>query len=198
MSAQPTITIQGGVATNGGPPNATTQVPPNGWSLDGLFFDSWLTLHHSNSVTITQHPVETGAAISDHAYVNPKRFSFDIGITNSLGDGQFSSFTAAPTRAINAYAALQNRLENRTPMILVCKYGTYDNILIESLDAADDASTIEASKFQIGLVEILRADTRSTKVTRLAQTVNRTSRGQVSGELTSTLYDLANGFGVIK
>lgn len=185
MSSQP-IVLRGGIVTN--PTLQTQKVPPNGWSLDGLYFDAWLNLFHDSSLTITQHPVETGAAITDHAYVNPKRFSFQIGITDSFSAAAQGNFPAAPTRSINAYNQLLNRQENRLPMRLVCKYGSYDNILIESLQANDDYTTTNAGKFTVNLVEIIRADVRLVKVTLLPQTVNQTNRGQVNGgQLQSTL-----------
>lgn len=188
MATQP-ITVRGGTTFNALPPTQPTlQVPPNGWSLDGLFFDAWLFMYQSESIEVTRHPVETGANITDHAYVNPITFSFEIGITNAKSQAQQGSFPAAPTRAINAYQALSNRLRNRQVMTLICKYGTYDNILIKDIVAQDDHRTQETGRFTVNLIEILRADTRRAEVNSFPQIVNTTNRGQINpGPLRSTL-----------
>lgn len=194
MSSQPTF-ISGGVSITGPPPQQGQQLRPNGWSLDGLFFDAWLTMSHQSSLTTTQHPVESGADVTDHAYVNPKRFSFEIGITNATPEDPNDSFPAAPTRVVNAYNALLNRQENRQPMRLICKYGTYDNILIETLVANDDAASVEAGFFTVNLIEIIQADVRQATVNLLPQTVNQTNRGDINGQtLSRTALSYLTGF----
>lgn len=154
----------------------STTSPPTQWSLGGYTFDAWLRLHHANAITTTQHPVQAGADITDHAYVNPKRFSFEIGVTDTVSTGNFS---ANPTRSINAYNVIQQLQATRQPLTLVSKYGVYENILIESLEASDDFSTNTTLKATINLIEIIIADVQVYKLSADQMATDITNRGQV-------------------
>lgn len=62
-------------------------------NIGGFFFDAILSLDHKSSLTITQHPIETGAAISDHAYSNQGQLTMQIAMSDAMFDivsGQFS------------------------------------------------------------------------------------------------------------
>lgn len=152
-------------------------VPPNTWNINGMFFDAWLRLNHSNMLTVTRHPVETGANISDHCFVEPKRFSFDIGMTDVFSS---PAYPGTGTRSVNAYQALVDMMESRKLLTLTCKYGSYDNVLIESIDAPDDSKTVHAMKATINLVEIILVNTSIGKVTTNQHATNSTNRGKVS------------------
>lgn len=166
--------------------NATASAQPQGWNLNGIQFDSWLRLNHNTSLTITQHPVETGAKITDHAYSNPKLFSFDIGmsdtINTSLVFGLFSNlFAVGAGRSINAYNALVTLQQTRQLLTLTSKYGTYQNLLIESIDVTDDFSTKNASRPTINLIEIFLTDVQLTiAVSTNPSATSSTNRGTVS------------------
>ena len=41
-------------------------------NIGGYFFDGYLNLSVNSSLEITQHPVESGSAISDHSYMKPR------------------------------------------------------------------------------------------------------------------------------
>lgn len=155
-------------------------IPPTEWSLsygsEVYTFDAWLRLRHSNSLTLTQHPVQEGAEITDHAFVNQKRFSFDIGVTDTVVKNNFAS---NPTRSINAYNVIQALQARRQPLTLVSKYGVYENILIESFEAADDFQTNTTLKATVNLVEILIADVKTYKASGNPHATDITNRGSV-------------------
>lgn len=159
-----------------------SQPIPPGWNLNGLVFDAWLRLHHTNSLTYTQHPVESGANITDHSFVNPIRFSFDIGMTDCVKSLIPGQFPATPTRAINAYNTLVQLQATRQFLTLDSKYGHYESILIESIDVSDDYQTSEALKATINLVQIIVADTQLIVLTLNPNATNTTPRGQVSSQ----------------
>lgn len=157
-------------------------VPPNAgdaplqWSLGGMRFDAWLRLQHNTGLTITQHPVETGASITDHSYFNPRRFSFDIGMTDCIVAPQFPGDA---NRSVNAYNALVNLQGRRERLTLVSKYGIFPNILIESVDVSDDYSTKNVMKATISLLEIIVAKLQTIKVSADPQVTDQTNKGQV-------------------
>ena len=110
-------------------------------AVNGYFFDAIFKIDHEKSLTITEHPVEEGASITDHSYVNPNRVSLDIGMSDvhySLVDGQFEQ---GFSRSISAFDTLQQLLENRIPCTIKTKLKTYHNMLLETLVDPDDYTT---------------------------------------------------------
>lgn len=149
-------------------------IPPLQWSIGGMTFDAWLRLNHNTGLTITQHPVETGAAITDHSFVNPRRFSFNIG-QSDVGTAQ-TNISTVP--AINKYQELVALQETREPVQLVSKYGIFTNVLIESVDVADDYTTKNVLKATVNLQEVLIANTGLAVAVALPQTILQTQNGQ--------------------
>lgn len=168
------VTIVGQVSNqDDSPQNAA----PGTWSLGGLQFDAWLRLHHNTSLTVTQHPVEVGAAISDHAYVNPRRFSFDIGMTDVIAGVNFSGTSSS--RSVNAYQALINLQYQRTPLRLISKYGTFDNILVIGVDTADDFRSKNAMVATITLQQVIMASSQIAPMSANTHATDQTARGIV-------------------
>ena len=149
-------------------------IPPLQWSIGGMIFDAWLQLNHNTSLTITQHPVETGAAITDHSYNNPRRFSFNLG-QSDVGTAQTNVSTVP---AVNKYQELVSLQQARTPLQLVSKYGIFTNVLIESIDVADDYTTKTVLKATVNLQEIIIANTGLATAVALPQTILQTQNGQ--------------------
>jgi hypothetical protein len=160
--------------------NTQDGAPPLTWSLGGMFFDAWLYLAHNTSLTITQHPVETGAAITDHSYVNPNRFSFTVGMTDVVPNPQVTG--DSQSRSVNAYRKLVEMQKSREPLPLVSKYGVFFNILIVDVAAADNFQTKYGGRFTITLQEVIMVGNQLTKVSANPQATEQTNRGQVSAQ----------------
>lgn len=169
----------------------TLAAPPLTWNLNGLEFDAWLRLNHNNSLTITQHPVETGASITDHSYVNPRRFAFDIGMTDSPIVANPPLFPGNATRSINAYQTIVELQRTRAFLTLTSKYGFFENILIESIDVPDGFQTKNTMRATINLVEVIVANTRLVQVSANPQATDQTKRGQTPPQSLSQLVTTA-------
>ncbi len=154
------------------------------WNLNGYLFDAWLSMTHDTNLTITQHPVQTGAAITDHSYVNPKRFNFQIGmtdVTTPLDIPGMNKFPTTPTKSLGAYDKLVELQSNREPLYLVSKYGYFEDILIESIHTPDDFRTKHGLKATITLVQIIMVDVKTARLSGLPHTTDQTNRGPISG-----------------
>ena len=71
-------------------------------NIGGFFFDAFLKIDHNSRLKITDHPVEEGANIADHAYVEPQSLTMEVGMSdvcNSLIEGQFQQ---KYTRSVSA------------------------------------------------------------------------------------------------
>lgn len=105
--------------------------------------DVILKERHRSSVTVTEIAIETGAKITDHAHVNPKKLELEFGAQN-----------AAETW--NALVAFQ---ESRVPFNAVSGLFMYTNMLITDLDADRDQKTARVLKGTATLQEAILVDT---------------------------------------
>jgi hypothetical protein len=151
-------------------------------NLGGYFLDAVFKIEHTTTLTITQHPVETGAAISDYAFLNPAHVVLDIGMTDVAQDliqGQFSMGAAFPSRSVNAYQLLKMLQSLRMPVQLVTRLNNYDNMLVSSIVATDDKTTQNSLRATITMQEILVAAVTAVKISARPQTTGSTKLGTV-------------------
>jgi len=146
-------------------------------NIGGYFFDAFLKLDHSSKLKITEHPVEEGANIADHAYVEPQSLTIEIGMSDActgLVDGQFEQ---KYTRSVSAFDTLKTLQEQRIPLKVHTRLKTYENMLIETITVPDDYMTLYGLRATIGLREIIVAKTNTVTMP------NRTSSApQKTGE----------------
>ncbi|MDQ7094255.1 hypothetical protein REC12_11705 [Desulfosporosinus sp. PR] len=110
--------------------------------------------NYLRSLTITNHPVETGANINDHAFINPTELTMLIGVSDvatSIISGQFSQ---GQSRSLEAFKVLQMLQEQRVPVQVMCKFGLFKNMLVETISVPDDYTTKYALKATVALKEI--------------------------------------------
>ena len=53
-------------------------------NIGGLFFDGFMKVSHESTLTVTEHPVESGASIVDNSYVNPRTIEMQIMMSDAL------------------------------------------------------------------------------------------------------------------
>lgn len=150
-------------------------------NIAGFFFDGFLNVSHERKLTTTSSPVETGAAIVDHAYIEPAKITMKIIVSDvhqSLIPGQFDGGYARHTQAWQLLKQLQN---DRIPMYVFTKLDTYENMLITSITADDNADTFECLIADVELTEIPVARVKEVKITKADQTTVNTEMGKVTG-----------------
>lgn len=105
-------------------------------------------LHHDDLV-ITEHPVELGAPITDHAYKRPSELTLRCGWSNSGIESLTSSVAAFSSAfkggsltglqyATKVYDQLLKLQASRIPFDIVTGKRTYQNMLIRSLATATE------------------------------------------------------------
>ena len=148
-------------------------------NIAGYFFDGFMSVSHERKLTITQNPVETGASVVDHAYVNPTTVTMKIMMSDvhqSIIPGQFSDLTFRHT---SAWAILKQIQESRIPVDIFTKLGYYKNMLIESISAEDTKETFRALDATVTLVEIPVARVKTVKISKASQTNIDTKMAEV-------------------
>lgn len=166
-------------------------------NVGGWFFDAFLRLDHTSKLTITTHPVQTGANISDHAYLEPKELTIEIGMSDtakSLADNQFEG---GWSRSVKAYEILRSLQASRIPMQVLTRLGVYQNMLIETITVPDDYRTLYGLRATITMKEILVATVQTVKISSNPHITDSTNRGDLNAVPVkpneSILYQLFGG-----
>ena len=149
-------------------------------NVGGLFFDGIMSTETEERLTITSHPVQSGANISDHAYREPTTISMEIYMSDVMASRQPGQFNSFFEKSVSAYRRLVDLQRSRIPMSVHTRLGTYQNMLIESVSAPDDASTQNGLRCTVSMREVLVATVAKVKVSaRQWTTDSATKRGQV-------------------
>ena len=159
-------------------------------SVGGLVFDAVLKTDHVSKVTATNHPIESGANITDHAFIEPDEISLEIGMTNCNGEGVSEKM----------FKSIQDLQASRKPLTVQTRFKTYKNMLIMSMSTPDDFTTMNALKSILFLreirivgtqaVEVGERETASGQVQKAGSTNNGTVQPNTSNQ--SVLRQTAN------
>ena len=107
---------------------------------------------HRDSLGITAHPIQTGAAITDHAFVMQPEFTLEFGWSNSSVSGIIQDFTGTSLTDVmtgdlgegyikQVYAQIIALQHSRQLCTVVTGKRQYKNVLIESVETYTDADT---------------------------------------------------------
>lgn len=139
-------------------------------SFGQFTFDAVFSVEHRANVTATQHPVQAGASVADHAFVEPEEISLEIGMSDTALD-------ASADHSVNAFAQLRAIMDAREPVRLITRLRSYDNMLITSLSAPDDYTTMYSLKASVMLQRI---NIVSVSVISIQQTVSASKSASTS------------------
>ncbi len=98
---------------------------------------------HKSTLGITEIAIETGAKITDHAYVEPKKLEYTI------ADGN-----AAAT-----YNALVQFQESRQPFVMISGLKVYKDMLIKELTAERDVKTSRILSGTVSFQQVILVNT---------------------------------------
>ena len=124
-------------------------------------FDAMLRASHNQVVTPTKHPVQTGGAISDHAFIEPAMLILDIGMSDAMDAYEQNVWIGGPTKSTSAFQILLAMAFARIPVIVVTKYRVYSNMLVQVLEAEDTAETYAGLRARVTFHQIFVADTQT-------------------------------------
>jgi hypothetical protein len=123
----------------------------------GWFFDAFIRESHTGSVRITDHPVQGGANISDHAYNLPDKLTLEIFVSDVMDTLVVGQFKYYETKSISAYEVLRRLKEQRQPLSVRTKLHYYENMIIESMTINDDFKTAKSLRCTVMMREIIMA-----------------------------------------
>lgn len=142
---------------------------PSARAIGTILADVTVEENHRDEVIITQHPVEGGGVITDHAYKRPAELEIRCGFSNS-SEGRVGYVQ-------EQYRALLALQLARKPFSVYTGKRRYQNMLIRGLSVVTDPHSENILMASVSLQEIVIVKT---------QTTGGQSSGQSSGQGTST------------
>lgn len=128
---------------------------------------------HRDELQITQHPVESGSPVSDHAFMQPVSVEMRCGWSNS---------TARSEGYVQAvYSALQALQQARQPFSVTTGKRSYNDMLIRSLIVRTDPD----SEYALMVIALLQ------QVTIVGSA--STGGGEANSDGSNDVYDSATG-----
>lgn len=123
---------------------------------------------HSDTLEITEHPVEVGAAISDHAYRRPSEVVMQVGFAGggSLLD-LLDTTSYGLNVGINPKVVYQNLLDlqnSREPFDVVTGKRIYKNMLIRAIEVTTDRTSENVLSAVLTLREVIMTSTTTKQV----------------------------------
>lgn len=160
-------------------------------SSTAYVFDAVLSLDHEQVLVKTMHPIQTGAAITSHAYLEPAELVMYVLMSDAVGQyvavNQINSpyiqqFSGNPSKSVAAYQQMLTLQKARIPLIVTTRMRTYRNMLITSVAPHEDSKTINGARFRLSFSQIFIASTQAptTATSSRPNDTNSTGLGAIN------------------
>jgi len=147
-------------------------------SIGGLYFDALFKTDHTSKLTVTEHPVETGANIADHEYMEPDEVSMEVGVTDSAID---PANYGSGARSVKAYDELRKLQANGKLLTVVTRLRIYRNMKITTITSPDDFSTMNALRAYVMMREVKVVTTETVTISPRASAAPQKTGSTNSG-----------------
>lgn len=145
---------------------------------------------HSDTLEITEHPVEIGAAVADHAYKRPSEVVMEVGFA---GGGSLLDFVDTSSIGLSlglspqeTYQELLDLQSSRIPFDVVTGKRLYSNMLIRALEVTTEKTTENVLSAVLTLREVLITQTQQITVANKSNMKDGASTSAVANAGTKT------------
>lgn len=125
-------------------------------SIGGVDFDTLISEEHGAGVALTEYPVERGAPITEHSYVQPRTLS--ITVVKSAQVAFLSPLSQEQAKLHEFYSALEDLRYNRQTFDVVTALTTYRNLTITSLTCIRERNSATIARVAIQCREVVLVD----------------------------------------
>jgi len=157
--------------------------------VGGYFFDAIIRAEHVTTVKPTEHPVQSGAGVPDHSFNMPDQLTLEIGMSDVMDSIISGQFDTGETKSIGAYQKLKELQKKRQTVKVVSRLNTYENMLIEVVQAPDDVKTLYGLRCIVRFREIMVATVNESKVSDNEQVSEETNKGTIQSMDTTAAQD---------
>ncbi len=122
------------------------------YAVGDIQLDLILSESHSLTSTVSEHPVEEGATISDHIQQNLRVGKLtglvsNFSIQTGGGDG-------ATNRAMNAWTLFHNLWKRRELVTIVTTLEVYENVAVTNVSTERSSTSGDALQFEVSFQEV--------------------------------------------
>lgn len=105
---------------------------------------------------VMEHPVETGATLSDHHIINPIEIDVSLVVTNS-SSGLISSLIGGSVAANYAitYSQIRQAFIRATPLAVKTRVGVYSNMIIADMPHEENADMFDVITINLHLKQVI-------------------------------------------
>ena len=150
--------------------------------------DAVMRVEHQQEARITEHPVQTGANISDHAYAMPARVTLDIGMSDAMSAYANSSSSSAEvaggawtgaskSKSVNAFTEISSWATGRVIVSIGTRLKVYSNMMVESITPEETNKTKTSLRCRVTFKQVFIANVQQVTASALPQTTQSTSGG---------------------
>ena len=159
-------------------------------------FDAEMEVAHEQRIEKTVHPVQTGASISDHAYIIPARLVLDVGMSDAI-DAYYSpsTWSGSMSKSVSAYLTMLALQFSRIPLSISTRLRTYTSMIIVSLAPRDTYKTITGLRMRIEFEQIFVADVFQSTDSARPQETGTTNQGTVDPQTPTAAQTTQNAVG---
>lgn len=164
-------------------------------NVNGWFFDGYVTLDHSQTARATDHPVQRGANISDHIFVEP--YVLQITIINSECQESFinGQFSNSWSRSASTWEVLKELQKQKVLCTILTRLGKYENMFLESISTTDTIDNLYDIQATCTFKEILIANTSVVKATFPSNPVSSQKVSPPTQQGAKTVSNVSSGGG---
>jgi len=157
----------------------------------------------NDTLTVTKQPVQQGASIGDHSYLEPTALSMSIYFNDNSLENLFSSQTLSnPVGTLNnsnglakIYASLLTLQSSRVPFTVVTPKRVYQTMLMTTLSQTTDKQTENCLKIDCTFQQIIIVPVATALVPRIQQKNPASTGGTQNAGKKSGLLSLTQGLG---
>lgn len=172
------INSSGGVPITGGTFSVGTVEQTTQATPDQVYvFDAVIRTEHQQRIEKTQHPIQTGANISDHAFIMPARVVLEIGMSDAMDSYIAGQWTGDSSKSVNTYQTLKSIAAAKQPLTVTTRLNVYTNMLLTDISAPDSVETKFALKASIVFEELLTGTVTSQQVSARKDLTGATNLG---------------------
>jgi hypothetical protein len=154
------------------------------------FFDAVLRAEHRQELRHTEHPIQSGSSITDHAYLMPARVTLEVGFSDCMARYKAGQYTSNSSKSISAYQTLLALQGSRVPLSLSTRLASYDNMVIESIGAVESYATKFSGRFSVVFTQIIVASLATQTVSARPDSTDVTNEGTKQSVPPPTPFDV--------
>ena len=160
-----------------GPVIAKTNVA--GSTITMFVFDAMRQADHEQSCIPTQHPVQTGYNISDHAVLQPARLVLDVSMSDAIGAYSTGMWSGNPSKSVSAFQQMLTLMQNRALLTINTRLQTYENMLLVNVRSADNQRNYFGLAMTLTFQQLIISTVNTSFDSARSQTTGATALGTV-------------------